>query len=79
MRLRPITVSTAAALLMLAGCGGAGQEGAGGVSPEEAQALDNAAEMLDASADGMAAPADMPIETESNAAAGAAPAENAAE
>lgn len=79
MPLRTITVPTAAILLMLAGCGDGGQAGAGGVSPEEAQALDNAAEMLDASADGLSAPADMAIETESNAATAPPAAENAAE
>lgn len=38
----------AAALLLLAGCGN-GDKGAGGVSPEEERALDNAAAMLDES------------------------------
>lgn len=36
------------ALLVLAACGGAGNREAGGVSPAEAEALDQAAEMLEA-------------------------------
>jgi hypothetical protein len=52
-------ISGAAALALLAGCGG-GEPGAGGVTPEEESALDNAAAMLDSnnidvSADSMVA------------------------
>lgn len=61
-----------AALALLAGCGGGDNEaGVDGVSSEEAAQLNNAAEMLDASPDSLAAPEDMPLETESNS--GAAP------
>ncbi len=67
---------TWAALILLAGCGGGDNEAVGGVSAEEAAQLTNAAEMLDASPDGMTAPEDLPLDTESNASA--APADNAA-
>ena len=60
----------AAALLafaLLVACGGGGSEqGVGGVTADEAAQLNNAAEMLDASADGLAAPEDMPLDAESN-------------
>ena len=46
-----------AAALFLAGCGR--DKPVGGVSADEAAALNNAAEMLDASPDGLAAPAGM--------------------
>ena len=46
-----------AAALLLAGCGR--DKPVGGVSPDEAAALNNAAEMLDASPDGLAAPVGM--------------------
>ena len=45
------------AALLLAGCGR--DKPVGGVSPDEAVALNNAAEMLDASPDGLAAPVGM--------------------
>ncbi len=46
------------ALALLAGCGHSGNEpGVGGVTADEAAQLNNAAEMLDASADGLSAPA----------------------
>jgi hypothetical protein len=59
--------------LFVAGCGGGGNDMVGGVSPAEATQLNDAAEMLDASADGLAAPAGEPIDAESesgNTAAG---------
>ena len=46
MRISPNILSGAAALALLAGCGG-GDQGAGGVTPAEERALDNAAAMLD--------------------------------
>ena len=52
--------------LFVAGCGEGGNDTVGGVSPAEATQLNDAAEMLDASADGLAAPAGEVIETESN-------------
>ena len=59
MRISPNILSGAAALALLAGCGG-GDQGAGGVTPAEERALDNAAAMLDSnnidvSADSMVA------------------------
>lgn len=48
MRFRAGFTYGAAALLLLAGCG-SGDKGAGGLSPEEERALDNAAAMLDES------------------------------
>ena len=56
----------AAACLSATGCGQGGNETVGGVSPAEASQLNDAAEMLDASADGMAAPEGEPADTESN-------------
>ena len=50
---------------LLAGCGGT-DESVGGVSADEAAQLNNAAEMLDTSADDLAAPEGAAIETESN-------------
>jgi len=64
------TLSALAALMLLIGCGDNGAE-VGGVTAEEAAQLNNAAEMLDASADGLTAPEDMPLETESNQGAAA--------
>jgi hypothetical protein len=55
-----------AALMLLTACGGDNPTGVNGTSAEEAAQLNNAAEMLDASPDSMAAPEDMPLETESN-------------
>lgn len=55
-----------AALLSIAGCGDGGNQTVGGVSPEEAAQLNDAAEMLDASADGLAAPEGEAIDTESD-------------
>lgn len=59
MRLSTTWICGAAGLALLAGCGG-GAPGAGGVTPEEERALDNAAAMLDSnnidvSADSMVA------------------------
>jgi hypothetical protein len=55
----------AAAGLLVAGCGEGGNDMVGGVSPAEATQLNDAAEMLDASADGLAAPEGEPVDTES--------------
>lgn len=64
------TLPALAALTLIAGCGGGDNEaGVAGVNSEEAAQLDNAAEMLDASPDSLAAPENMPLETESNSAA----------
>ena len=60
------SLAVMAILGLLAGCGSKGDESVGGVSPEEAAQLNNAAEMLDASPDSLTVPEDMPIETESN-------------
>jgi len=59
MRIRAKWIGGAAALALLAACGGS-EPGAGGVTPEEERALDNAAAMLDSnnidvSADSMVA------------------------
>jgi hypothetical protein len=51
---------------VLSACGSGESETVGGVSADEAAQLNNAAEMLDASPDGLAAPEDMPLEAESN-------------
>jgi len=53
-----------AATLLLAACGG-DDTPKGGLSADEAAQLDNAAEMLDASPDSLAAPEDMPLDSES--------------
>ncbi|MDB5688911.1 MAG: hypothetical protein JWL91_787 [Sphingomonas bacterium] len=55
-----------AAGLSVAGCGEGDNQTVGGVSPEEAAQLNDAAEMLDASADGLAAPEGEAIDSESN-------------
>lgn len=61
------TVPALAALVLLAGCGGGDNEAdVVGVNSEEAAQVNNAAEMLDASPDSLAAPENMPLETESN-------------
>lgn len=66
-----------AALVLLAGCGGNDDKASvGGVTAEEAAQLNNAAEMLDASPDSLAAPENVPLEMESNS---GAPVENQAE
>ena len=50
-----IGLAATAALLALAGCGGSeAEQGAGGVTAEESQQLNEAAEMLDASPDSLA-------------------------
>lgn len=54
------------ALALLAGCGQGSDQGVGGVTADEAAQLNNAAEMLDASPDGLAAPDNAPLDTESN-------------
>jgi len=51
---------------LLVGCGGGENQTVGGVSADEAAQLNNAAEMLDASPDGLAAPEGEPLEVESN-------------
>lgn len=56
-----------AALALLAGCGGRDDKASvGGVTAEEAAQLNNAAEMLDASPDSLAAPENVPLDMESN-------------
>ena len=68
--MRSTAIVTLSALILLGACGrGGGNETVGGVSREEAAQLDNAAEMLDASPDSLAAPEDMPLDTESNSGA----------
>jgi hypothetical protein len=52
--MRASLIAGAAALALLAGCGGG--EGEGGVTAEESKQLNEAAEMLDASPDSLAAP-----------------------
>jgi hypothetical protein len=58
-------------LTLLAGCGSGGgnEAGVANVTSEEAAQLNNAAEMLDASPDSLAAPENVLLETESNSAA----------
>ena len=63
---RRFELAALAALALLAGCGGGVSESVGGVSADEAAQLNNAAEMLDASPDGLAAPEGEPLEAESN-------------
>jgi hypothetical protein len=70
-----IGLSALAALALLSACGGGDEAGVGGVTADEAAQLNNAAEMLDASPDGLTAPEDMPLDTESNS---GAPTDNAA-
>ncbi len=53
------------AALLVAGCGQAQEDGVGGVTAEEAAALNNAAEMLDTSPDSLAAPEDETLVEES--------------
>jgi len=72
MKRSMIRCGTLAALMLVAGCGGGNDEAAvGGVTQEEAAQLNNAAEMLDASPDGLTAPEDMPLDMESNSGANA--------
>nr|WP_295370980.1 hypothetical protein [uncultured Sphingosinicella sp.] len=52
--MRAYWVGPAAALALLAGCGGGGGEG--GVTADESKQLNEAADMLDASADSLVAP-----------------------
>ena len=67
MRRSFATLPALAALVLLAGCGGGDNEAdVVGVNSEEAAQVNNAAEMLDASPDSLAAPENMPLETESN-------------
>ena len=58
--MKPILIAAAAAATVLAGCGKS-DESTGGVSAEESRQLDNAAEMLDASPDGLVASDDTPL------------------
>jgi hypothetical protein len=51
---------------LLTACGSGEGETVGGVTADEATQLNNAAEMLDASPDGLAAPEDVPLDVESN-------------
>lgn len=62
----------AALALALAGCGSGDDAPVAGLSAEEAAQLNNAAEMLDASPDSLAAPEDMPLGGESNSDTGGA-------
>jgi hypothetical protein len=57
---RTWTMATLAACALLAGCGKS-DESSGSVTAEESRQLDNAAEMLDASPDGLAASEDTPL------------------
>lgn len=52
---------------LLAACGSGEDKGVGGVTADEAAQLNDAAEMLDASPDGLAAPEGAPVEGESDA------------
>lgn len=67
MRTGAKLLAGAAALALLAGCGG-GDTGAGGVSPEEERALDNAAAMLDSQSN-LAVPDDSMVANEEAVAA----------
>jgi len=51
---------------LLTACGSSESQSVGGVTADEAAQLNNAAEMLDASPDGLAAPDGVPLEAESN-------------
>jgi hypothetical protein len=73
MRRSFATLPALAALALLAGCGGDNEAAVADVNSGEAAQLNSAAEMIDASPDSMAAPENMPLETESNS---AAPADN---
>ena len=55
------TLFIAAALALLGACEGGEETNNSGVTPEEAVALDNAAEMLDASPDSLVAAEDTPL------------------
>ena len=71
--------SIIAALLALGACGGS-EEGSGGVTREEAEQLNDAAEMLDASPDGLGAPDETGLGNgEDNAATGELPVSGEAE
>lgn len=61
-------IAAMSACTMLAGCGSS-DESTGGVTAEESRQLDNAAEMLDASPDGLAAGEDTPLGNGEEAAA----------
>lgn len=50
-----------AALTMVSACGGSKDQAVGGVSADEADQLNNAAEMLDTSPDSLTAPEDAPL------------------
>jgi hypothetical protein len=69
MRRSFAAIPALAALILVAGCNGDNEAGAGNVSAEEAAQLNDAAEMLDASPDSLTAPENMQLETESNSAA----------
>ena len=67
------------AMLALGACGGP-EEGSGGVTREEAEQLNEAAEMLDASPDGLVAPDETGLSNgQVNAATGDLPVSGAAE
>lgn len=50
-----LKIAAIAGALMLGGCGGGDEQGAGGLTAEENRKLDNIAETLDASADSLVA------------------------
>jgi hypothetical protein len=66
MKMGKLRIIAVTAGLTVAGCGEGGNQTVGGVSPAEAAQLNDAAEMLDASADGLAAPEDAAIDSGSN-------------
>lgn len=72
--MRAYWVGAAAALALLAGCGGGGGEG--GVTADESKQLNEAADMLDASADSLVAPDETGL---GNGEAGSSEADAAAE
>ena len=65
MRRNPTMIFVGAALLA-AGCGDGGNRNVAGITPDEAAQLNDAAEMLDASPDGLAAPEGDALDTESS-------------
>lgn len=74
-----LTTAIITALLALGACGGT-EEGAGGVTREEAEQLNDAAEMLDASPDGLGASDETGLGNgEDNAATGELPVSGEAE
>ncbi|MDB5661776.1 MAG: hypothetical protein JWM38_2420 [Sphingomonas bacterium] len=64
---RSLATMALLATALLAGCDGGDAEGVGGVTADEAAQLNDAAEMLDASPDGLTAPEDPALEDQGNA------------